>query len=1100
MRGRERHNLQPAPSLPSVPAVLLILCLCLWIAPAWAADPLAPPGAYPQGGADHAFQPLDGARPFPPEILTEVLFDRVGFLWIGTREGLYLHDGQRFRKFQHEVQNPGSISSNGIRGVFEDSHQRLWINTISGGLNLLDRATWQFRSWRHQRNDPQSLIHDGVFALAEAPGGRLWVGTQAGLDLFDPATGEFARTPLATGGEFIIALLIDRDGRLWVATLGQGLFRQRADHSGFEPVPFARAPPQLDVFSLAEDRAGEMWVGTRFGLYRVDAQSDRLVAADTGRIAGKPITNVTALLPAPDGGVWVGTFGSGLFWKAAAAEQLQPVPLGPEGPGALHIDSGALAFAPDGRLFVGTFGAGLMRASPQLAGLRTWRERTSADDRAGLSAQDVYALQALPAREGSGEHLLVGSFGGGIDEIDVAQGTVTHAPLPASDEIDARLSGTTDLMRTRAGVLWATTNEGVFRWDRRSGRFHPYLADEEAAASGLPGYSFALLEDRAGRIWVGSAGTGLYLYRPERDGFVNFRPVAGKRDSLPDDFVTVLLEDRRGRLWVGTRSGGIGVCRLAQELRCETIAAGRGPTQVSHDHITSLLEAPNGSIWAGSAGGGLNRLNLDADGRVAGVERWTRDQGLVDDDVMALVYAPDGALWLSTHGGLSRLDAQTGRLANLTTADGLPTTAFNPKAALLLGGRLYFGSAKGVVAIDPLDLPARGTPPRTVIEAVSGLDAAHLPTRPMWQLDTLRVPWRMPFSLQLAVLGYGGGQPHFQYRMDAAEPWTNLGEHGQLTLHALAAGEHRLEVRARLGGHDWTLARPLRLEVVPPWWRSTAVQASAAMLALFALLAAFWWRVHELELRNRELQRVHGLREQALAEVQDSERRLGEAFATLRRMTMRLEAAKEKERTHLARELHDEFGQALTTIKINLGLALQQAPSANSRARVGDTIGVIDRLIGQVRALSLDLRPPLLDEMGLLPALEAHLEAVADRAGLRLELELDPRLAQARSDHDMTVFRIVQEALTNVVRHAQARVVEIRVAAVGGGIRIRVRDDGDGFDVDAVLARASSGEGLGLFGMRERVHDLGGEWRVHSLPGRGTEIEVTLPVEAPPES
>ena len=132
------------------------------------------------------------------------MFDKAGFLWIGTREGLLLNDGQRFRRFQHEAQNPDSISSNGIRGIFEDSRGRLWINTISGGLNQLDRSTWKFRSWRHQHNDPESLIHDGVFTLAEAQHGRLWVGTQAGLDLFDPDSGQFTRTVLATGGEFVI--------------------------------------------------------------------------------------------------------------------------------------------------------------------------------------------------------------------------------------------------------------------------------------------------------------------------------------------------------------------------------------------------------------------------------------------------------------------------------------------------------------------------------------------------------------------------------------------------------------------------------------------------------------------------------------------------------------------------------------------------------------------------------------------------------------------------------------------------------------------------------------------------------------------------------
>lgn len=272
----------------------------------------------------------------------------------------------------------------------------------------------------------------------------------------------------------------------------------------------------------------------------------------------------------------------------------------------------------------------------------------------------------------------------------------------------------------------------------------------------------------------------------------------------------------------------------------------------------------------------------------------------------------------------------------------------------------------------------------------------------------------------------------------------------------------------------------------------------AALLLLASLIGAFWWRMRELESRHSELKHLHGLREQALAEAKASSQRLGEAFAMLRRMTMRLEAAKEKERTHLARELHDEFGQALTTAKINLGLAVQQAPAETSLARTRDAIAVIDRLIGQVRALSLDLRPPLLDELGLLPALEGYLHGVAGRGGLQLKLRFDPALALAANANDITIFRIVQEAVTNVVRHAQAKNLEVEIAAEADGITVRVRDDGRGFDAAATLA--SSGSGLGLFGMRERIHDLGGEWSVESRVGFGTLVTAFIPGRIPTEA
>ncbi|MBS0558058.1 MAG: histidine kinase [Proteobacteria bacterium] len=1045
-------------------AILLVLLMATsWPGVVRATDVATMAGPAPT--AEFGFRTFGSDRPFQAEIITEVMFDRIGFMWIGTREGLYLYDGQRFRKFQHEVQNPESLSSNGIRGVFEDNRGRLWVNTISGGLNLLDRATWRFHNWRHQRNDPESIAHDGVFALADAPDGRLWVGTQAGLDLFDPDTGKFAHQILATGGEFVIALLKARDGRLWAATLGQGLFRQRVDGSGFDPVPGTGRAAPLDIFSLAQAADGTIWVGARDGLYRVESATGGIVPSGLASVGTADKLNmVTALLSGNDGGLWIGTFGNGLYRLEPNASGAVRVMLGPDGTGAQQIDSGAMALDRDGNLFVGTFGAGMWRTGARVAGLQSWQ--TAQGHRPGLAALDVYALRVQPARTPDKDRLLVGSFGGGIDEIALADGAVTHATLPVPEALNQHLGGITDLLLTREGEIWATTNEGVFRWNRGSGYFHYYPPGQPASASTNPDYSFSLLQDRRGRIWVGSAGGGLYLYQPDSDTFRNFRPRRAAPHSLPDDFVTDLIEDRRGRLWVATRSGGIGVCRYDGDLDCLHIVAGNAAQQISHDQVTALLEARDDAVWAATAGGGLDRLVVDASDDVASVQRWTHDEGLDDDNVMAMVYGPDDALWFTTHGGVSRLDLATHQVTNLAPADGLPTAIFNPKAAVVYGRRLYFGSAKGVVSIDPQQVPRRGAAPPTVVEAVSGLDAVHMPTRPAWQLASLSVPWRTPFSLEFAVLGYDAGSPRFQYRLRHADAWTELGDRAQLTLHALEPGRHRLEVRGRRAGYDWTLAPPLVLDIVPPWWRKPATQIAAAALLLMVLLGGFYWRVRELHMRNR----------------------------ALRHMTMRLEAAKEDERRHLARELHDEFGQALTSAKINLGLALARPPSTDGAARISDTIAVIDGLLGQVRALSLDLRPPLLDEMGLVPALEGYLNAVSARSGLVLRQRLDAQAEWVALDREITVFRIVQEAVTNAVRHAGARTLDVSLIARDGGVAISVRDDGKGFDAGTTLA--AGGPGLGLFGMRERALDLGGSWAVESGPGRGTLVTAFVPAQA----
>ena len=210
---------------------------------------------------------------------------------------------------------------------------------------------------------------------------------------------------------------------------------------------------------------------------------------------------------------------------------------------------------------------------------------------------------------------------------------------------------------------------------------------------------------------------------------------------------------------------------------------------------------------------------------------------------------------------------------------------------------------------------------------------------------------------------------------------------------------------------------------------------------------------------------------------------------------MQLETAKEEERKHLARELHDEFGQALTAAKINLRLAATNPGTALAEERTAETIDLVDTLIGQVRALSFDLRPPLLDELGLVPALDAYLHGVAQRCGQRIDVEL-PELPSLGAVRDIAVFRIVQEAVTNCLRHAGGAIIEVRLRPLDGGIEIEVRDHGAGFDAEAVLASAP--RGFGLLGMRERVEELGGRWSLQSRPGQGTTIQAFIPPETEP--
>jgi len=222
---------------------------------------------------------------------------------------------------------------------------------------------------------------------------------------------------------------------------------------------------------------------------------------------------------------------------------------------------------------------------------------------------------------------------------------------------------------------------------------------------------------------------------------------------------------------------------------------------------------------------------------------------------------------------------------------------------------------------------------------------------------------------------------------------------------------------------------------------------------------------------------------------------LSAAYDELGKLHRKLETAKEEERRFIARELHDDLGQALTVLKLAL--------KSGKTTPFSDPMRVIDGLIVKVRELSRSLRPALLDEVGLGPALAAYVEEQSQISGITLELDQKNFGGRLSADLEIACFRIVQEAVTNALRHADGKRIAIRVGRTDDLVKLHIEDDGRGFASDKALVRAALEGHVGIVGMRERVRTLGGTFHIHSQENEGTAIDVEIPANAssarPPE-
>jgi signal transduction histidine kinase/ligand-binding sensor domain-containing protein len=1017
------------------------------------------------------FTELGVGRGLDARVAVTLLVDRNGLLWVGSREGLYRYDGYQATVFLPDPDRPGRISDIDVRALYEAGDGALWVSTNTGGLNRRDPSSGAFTQYHHDSSDAGSLSDESVYGVAEDAEGRLWVGTQRGLNRLDPDGRRFERhfhepdRADSLAADWVYALHRGPTGTLWIGTVGGGLDRWTGNAGRFEHFALASlagGPQGLDaVFGIHEAADGHVWVGTREGLVLLDPRQRKAERLDlTGIPDQQPL--VTVMQTDHAGRLWVGTLTHGLFAIDTARRQWQRIHSGQAGSTEGFPSRPVLSVAAtEHLLFVGTWGEGVFRAPLDAP---PFRLLTAGPAPKGLRHENVTAVLGSdePGRP------WVGSFGGGPQRVDVEHGTVDPSGGDTSEPI--RASGVVSLAVTRARNHFAGTTDGLYRYaeDGRQLGLDAHAQGDDGSIGA--GYVSALLPAGDDDLWVGVGGSGLFRRDAKTGRFAAFRHDPAAPASLSGDYITALLAPTDGQLWVGTRSHGLNRCRVTP-FACERFDGRKpGTPSLGHHHVTALRVDARGGLWIGTSGGGLRRAQIDGQGHVLGFDRWGVTEGLLSDGVMSVESDADGSLWIATRHGLSRLDPATGRVINHVPQSGLPVSHFNTGASASDERYLYFGSVTGLVSV-PKGLPLRMRPPSPVrITGVARLvEGSAMPLAPGEIGQRLELSLDEVLAAEFAVLDFTETAHEYAYRLQVTDEWTPLAHRRQLTFVGLAPGSYSLEVRGRDAFGQWSASPPLDFEVVPPFWMTTwfrgLVLAALVLLALGIHLA----RLRSLRKRN----------------------------ALLRQLTVRLESAKEEERSRISRELHDELGQTLTAAKLNLQMARAAVADPGAGLRVDDAIGMMDGMIRQTRDIARGLRPPLLDAAGLVPAIDDFLNTASARSGVRIEFEVAPGVSRAPPGLNTTVFRLVQEAVGNALRHASARVVRVTLRDEDDALWLVVEDDGVGFDPAVASRSAWRGTNLGLLGMTERVRSAGGTIEFESRPGAGSRVIARVPFERP---
>lgn len=260
-------------------------------------------------------------------------------------------------------------------------------------------------------------------------------------------------------------------------------------------------------------------------------------------------------------------------------------------------------------------------------------------------------------------------------------------------------------------------------------------------------------------------------------------------------------------------------------------------------------------------------------------------------------------------------------------------------------------------------------------------------------------------------------------------------------------------------------------------------------------------RAGPLAAANRRLEREIVRRKVAEESLQQSERHYVQLLAQSRQMQEQLRhlshqilQAQEEERKQISRELHDEIAQTLAGINVYLAALKVEATGKTSRLgrNIARTQRLVEKSVDIVHRFARELRPTVLDDLGLIPALHSFLKGFTKRTHIQIRVTASKAVEELNGPKRTVLYRVAQEALTNIAKHAAAHLVKVSLQKVSGAVRMEIHDDGKSFDVDHVL-HAKRNKRLGLVGMRERVEMVGGSFSIASAPGQGTTICAQIP-------